>query len=655
MTPVFVDTETQSLADLKQVGGRRYAEHSSTRLICAVFAWDDNVVSWVPDEIGFNLDPRIRRGANLPACVPWNRGFAAHNAMTFDRHIARRFFPYKGPWLDTLHMARAAGLPGSLDMLGERFTGQGKDPAQKILKKFMVPGRKGWGQGAIEAIVRYCRRDVELLQKVYDILKPHPFNDLPGVIQADEEINERGLYFDGTLAARIAQVSTDLIEVCGDEIESISTLKRGDLRSHPKMMKWLADQGVYLDNLRRSTVQDFLSDPEKALGDEDGIGISPSVARVLSLRNACLRITGAKLERASAICSSDNRIRDLFGYHGAHTGRWTSRAFQVQNLPRGVEGVDVESLIADLSLDTVRNVARDCNCSPDDVLSTLIRPCITAAPGNTLIVSDFNAVEARVIAWLAEEPEMLRIFREGEKLYEATAAVMFGVKVAEVTKGQRQAAKVASLLCQYGGGANKLGDFASMMQIDLAAIGVSAEFIVETWRDKFPLIAGVKEGEYRTGGLWKDVEFAFKAAINGGNIRAAKCRFWQMDQSVMVTLPSGRNLCYRLARLEDRVPVYGGDAKPTIVYQAPRFETTTYGGKLVENITQAVARDLLAEKLVENEYVVLHAHDEIVCEVLETEAEARRERLEVSMSTSPVWAAGMPLKAEAFITKRYKK
>lgn len=822
-TPVYIDFESQSALNLREVGGRVYAKHDSTKIICLCAKVDAISYAWVPTETCGSL-PRftntgveVQRGIHCPAPITYalsnGRPVCAHNWSHFDRFLWDRFIGIPVRWVDTQQLARAAGLPGALDKLGTIFRGQGKDrPGAAMLKKMYTltwdDKKNAWVNkwtlpGGVMKVVEYCLDDVEAMERVYDVLHTHPFYD-PDIVEKDREINDRGIGFDEGLAAKIAAVSAQIVCDAGRDIEEITggEVKAKDLKRRDFILKWLEGNGVKLKNMRRETIDTFLEDPGSFVrtddGDDEALGINPVVTKVLSLRNAAMRITGAKLERASAVCIG-GRIYDLFNYCGAFPGRWTSRVVQVHNLPRGVEGLDVPLLCDDMSYGSVRKEAERLGeiqshpVSADDVLSSMIRPCFRAKDDYAFAIGDFSQVEARCLAWLAGDTEYLNLFRRNEPLYEGTAAQMFGVSVTEVTKTQRQAGKVAVLACiaqgskvltrrgyvpieelaasaevwdgyqwvKHGGvvprgvktcikrcgvwmtpdhkilttpydpniytevwveakdltdqspvpvlhhgeedlypttrwdnsdetievetydimncgprnrflvkeivvhncgfgcGKDRLGDFASNLGIDLEAMGLTAETIVEAWRTAHPKITGEIDGEYegrpiRRGGLWKDLEEGFKTACEGGSTRVGKVRFQKHGQSVLLVLPSGRSLCYRKARVEERMDKFGR-SRPTCLYESPKGLVKTWGGTLAQNLTEAVCRDILACTMRKYDDVVLHVHDELVREVpMSTVTECLYDLI-LSMSTPPQWAEDFPMSADGHTAPRYTK
>jgi DNA polymerase len=303
-------------------------------------------------------------------------------------------------------------------------------------------------------------------------------------------------------------------------------------------------------------------------------------------------------------------------------------------------------------------------------VSALLRPCLRAAPGKVLVVADFASIEARGVAWCAGEQGLLERFAAGGDVYCDLAGRLFGYAVTRAHERERKVGKIAILGCGYGMSARKFAEHARKHGVDLAAAGITAEE-VEGYRDTYPAIAGHKAGDgdrvWREGGLWRDIEtLALAAIVLNESHQAGRCRFRNADGTLLIELPSGRLLRYRNARVETRIPAFCDrlglprKSRPTLVFDSPRQPgESTYGGKLVENIVQAICRDLLVEALLGCERaglpVVLHVHDEIVAEVPAAEAEAALRRLAEIMSRPPAWAAGFPVEVEAYTAERYFK
>lgn len=677
--PVFVDLETRSALDLAEVGGHRYAVHPSTEILAAVALLPDLLVVWTPllttpladaglwpadyENCRIHRRPvRTFAGPSLPApladAVAAGRAFCAHNADGFDALVWRaRGLPSPSTWIDTLPAARVAGLPGSLDEIGRRLFGRGKHEGAAAVKRLCRPDdRGGFTMPSREdtlAVACYCAADVLLVAAL--AAEVRGFCE-PDVLAADRAINERGVAFDQTLARALirlderlaAETATAATEATGGAVVA------GDLTRITFLLGWLRAQGVEIPNLQRETVEGLLATD----------ALPPGPRAVLQARLAAARATGGKLKAALAALDTDGRLRRQFVFHAAHTGRWSSRGVQLQNLPRCPPDLrDLPALVA--AADSPSRFRRlvPAGVSASAAVSALVRPCFRAAPGKLLCVADFASVEARGLAWCAGEQELIDRFAAGGDVYCDLATRLFGRSVTPDDKRERAVGKTAVLGCGYGMSAARFAEHARRAGIDLAALSVTAEEVVNRYRAAYPAIAGFRtdgDGEWREGGIWQRVDAVARGIVLLGEPSGvARCALSRDRNTLIVQLPSGRCLRYRNARVEYAAPPgreWG--ARPTLFYDNPRNGAeSTYGGKLVENIVQAVCRDLLAAALVACEReglpVVLHVHDEIVVEVPAADAERALVRLVEIMSRAPEWAAGLPIEVEGFASERY--
>jgi len=321
-----------------------------------------------------------------------------------------------------------------------------------------------------------------------------------------------------------------------------------------------------------------------------------------------------------------------------------------------------------LTLNAIKAAAVGAKGTPGDVLNTLLRSVLTAAPGKRLLILDYGSVEARGVAWCAGEEALLAVFRDPHAdVYCEMASRVYGRVITKRDPERNRVGKPTILGAGYGMGAPKFATYCALAQIDLAAAGVTAEQCIEAYRDAYPAIAGVKSGKYRRGGLWKGYQKAAMGAVQKGDVRTCgRCRFFARDGHLVIELPSGREMMYRNAAVAERVPGYCAMLglpevpRPTLVYTHPHgYEGMLYGGLLCENIVQAICRDLLATAIVLLEHaglpVVLHVHDEVVCEVEKRGHEGALREAARIMSTPPKWAEGFPVVVEGFAGVRYTK
>ncbi len=384
---------------------------------------------------------------------------------------------------------------------------------------------------------------------------------------------------------------------------------------------------------------------------------------VLRARLAVARVTTGKAQSLLDRVCADGRLRGILAYYAAHTGRWAGRGFQPQNLPRAR---DLPEDIYDTPENAPR-VAQDRDLQTAEVLGSLLRGCVHAAPVKYLAVGDYSQVEARVLLWMAGDEANLEPYRRGEDPYRRLGARIWSCEPDAITKAQRSICKVIILACGFGGGDGALTAYAEKMSVDLTEAGISPKDLVDGWRDAHHLVAGARRGVWTTpdgrqcvvrrGGMWKKLQAAaIGVAQRGESGQAARCSLRRVGADMGILLPSGRELIYREARYQEMDDRWGGRSM-SITYRHPRGNVvSTYGGRLAENVVQAAARDLLAEALVtlerEGLRPVLHVHDEIICEV---DHESDLERVEEIMRRVPPWAEGLPVDVEGCIGRRYSK
>lgn len=605
--------------------------------------------------------------------------FVGHNATGFDAPFCRRILGVKATWLDTLHVARIAGLPGGLDAIGTALLGVGKHEGSKVLRLFYdadkpAPFRQLW------TLVSYNIADCLITARLLDEVTPWLDDVETPLIRLHEQINARGVRYDAALGAALVEYSHRAREEAGAEIEAMTqgALSRKDLRSRVKMMAWLASVGFATPDLRKETLNRLIADPDAYfLGEEEtGVqfaSVAPIVPRVLRLRSAATRITSAKIERIREQVGPDSRLRRMLVYHGAHTGRFSSRVVQLHNLSRGVAKCRVADLLAD-GVPTYDAIAAEAQrlrtagmgwVTVDDVLATLLRYVLTASPGGVLGIVDYAAIEARGLAWLAGEEKLVDAFRAGRDVYCDFGAMLFGRLITKKDEAERQIAKVTVLGAGYGLGSEKFAFYAANAGVDLASVGVTAEQCIEAYRDAYPHIAGRRVEQrsdagyvVRQGGVWRNLSDAVFAAVRDGRqTNVAKCTVGTWGGHLVIALPSGRELIYRNARVEDVIPRWGGDPRPAVTYDHQHgYRKQLYGGLIVENVTQAVCRDVLTTALLRLDAagfpIVLHVHDEIVAELRDA---ARLDEMQRLMSEVPTWAAGFPIAVEGHTSTRYGK
>jgi len=691
---IVVDLETQSNVDLRERGGFVYAE--ACKLICASWSEDGETFHvWFPHHARFPQhhidthlsDVTLHFGGEPP--IPRDRPWCGHNAFSFDEPVWEALYPDHLPtaWQDSQCLALAAGLPAGLNQISIRLFGEGKqESGAKVLKdasNSMAPVPPP----VAAAIASYNVQDVKLQGWVMEEIEAS-YHQTPmeaRVLAAHRLINRRGVALDAGLITKLHRLSDDSVDYAVDEIRKLTdghlhSLKC--LRSRTKMIKWIDDMGFKCPqtggkaSLRREIIEQWIDEQEEeeeeeaaeaSAEDAENDAEAPAklfeVINVLQLRQMAMRTTGHKLAAAGLSVNSDGRARGLSQYHGAGTGRSAGRRVNFKNLPRPKEGIDfwglvdgeltLECVLQSLAAATVSPGAR--RPTPDDVASAMIRGIILGP----MLQGDLSNIEVRVLAWLAGEDWLLETLRAGDDPYIAFVKKVTGKSV-DRKHPLRQVFKVVELGAGYQIGATKLAVYLATQGVDLEALGLTAAQLVEDYRNAHPKIAGEVVGTWegksiRREGLWQNYEAAALACIRSKlPIHVGRCTFEYARGHIYVTLPSGRQITYRNARIESQ-PYYG-KWRDTVVYQSARFKSVAmYGGKWAENITQAVARDVMVEMLVLTEEnglcPILEVYDEIGCEC---DPSLLPEFARI-MTTVPTWCPDMPVDAEGTWLPRYAK
>ena len=643
-----VDIETFSSVDLGKSGVYRYAESEDFEILLFGYSVNGSPVRVVDLACGENLPEEIRKAISDPTVMKW-----AFNAQ-FERICLSRFLgmptgEYLDPvsWHCTMIWSATLGLPMSLAGVGtvlglekQKLT-EGKD----LIRYFCVPCKATKVNGGRtrnlpehdwtkwERFKSYNLRDVETEMEIQKKLSrfPVPENEWRNYC-LDQKINDRGVALDMELAHRAVQCDNQYREFYLRQAREITGLENPN--SVLQLRDWLWERGVELDSLSKNAVQDLLPDTD---GD---------VRKVLSLRQELAKSSVKKYAAMENLVCRDSRGRGLIQFYGAsRTGRYAGKLLQVQNLPQN-HLPDLETaraLVQSGNFDALEMLYD----SVPNVLSELIRTAIVPKKGCRFIVSDFSAIEARVLSWFAGEQWRLDTFTQGGDIYCASASQMFGVPVEKhgINGELRQKGKQAELACGYGG---SVGAMKSMGAVRMGVKEEELQPLVDAWRQANPRIVQ----------FWWEVDRAAKTCVKQHvPTQAGRLRFEYQSGILFIQLPSGRRLAYAKPRMgENR---FGGEA---ITYEGvgtgrkwERLET--YGAKCVENIVQGTARDLLALALLRLEQagypVVMHCHDEAICEVPIGQGSVKE--VNRIMAVSPEWAEGLPLKADGFETEFYKK
>ncbi|WP_077320773.1 DNA polymerase [Bifidobacterium breve] len=654
MRMLSIDIETFSPVQLAKTGLYPYAEHPDFELLLFGYSIDGGPIEVVDLASGETLPDEVLAALVDPSVVKW-----AHNAA-FERVCLsawlRTHHPelladgFLGPrqWRCTMIWSAYLGLPMSLDAVATvlNLDVQKDTVGKKLIKQFCTPatpsvlngGKRrnppsadptGWAR-----FIDYNRRDVEVELAIHERLASFPMPDDEWDTYAlDQRINDAGILLDHTLVDNAVAVDEHHRNATLARAQTLTGLENPN--SPIQLKQWLASRGCALESLAKAEV-------DAALDNATG-----TVKEVLKLRGDLAKSSVKKYVAMHNVAGSDGRARGLIQFYGAgRTGRFAGRLVQVQNLPRNYlpDLNQARGLVRTGNLDALELLYD----SVPDTLSQLIRTAFIPSTGNRFIVADFSAIEARVIAWLAGETTTLQAFRAGKDLYCETASRMFGVPVEKhgINAELRQKGKIAVLACGYGG---SVGALKAMGALGMGLAEHELKPIVDAWRAANPHIVQ----------LWADVEETAIAAITSRQpLRLRNLRFTVESGILFIELPSGRRLAYVQPRLgENR---WGGTSITyTGTTTARRWgQLETYGGKLVENIVQAIARDLLVTGMhavaKAGHRIVMHVHDEIVIDEPLGSGFTVTDACQL-MSTLPTWAEGLPLDADGYECGYYRK
>ena len=662
MIHLSIDLETYSDVNLKKTGLYRYVQSPAFEILLFAYSLDGAPTQVVDMAQGEKIPLEVVHALTDPQCLKH-----AYNAA-FEWYCLSKYMGVQLPpsqWRDTMLHGLYAGYTAGLDATG-RALGIPEDKqklatGKALIRYFCVPCKPTKSNGGRtrnyphhdpekwELFKTYNGQDVVAEMEIERRLSVFP---VPDFVQKQWEtdllINARGVAVDMDFCEGALELGETIRAQLTDEAVQLSGLQNPN--SVKQLARWLsAETGDDITSLRKETIKELL-----------GRDNADHVQRMLEIRQELGKTSTKKYDAIEAAVCDDGRVRGLLQFYGANrTGRWAGRLVQVQNLPRTyTEPLEfARELVKGRKLDALRTVYG----SPNDTLSQLIRTAFVAAPGNVLIDADFSAIEARVISWLADEEWRLEVFRTHGKIYEASASQMFGVPLERIKKGNpeyslRQRGKVAELALGYQGGVP------AMRQMDTGKLladlsDEEIKDIVDKWRNTNPKIRN----------LWYSFnDAAIRVIQNGGSLRVRCCTFARECDCIRgttcmtISLPSGRKLYYvEPAVGENR---WGG---PSITYMGVNDKNKwgrieTYGGKLVENVVQAIARDCLAQAIEHLEAaglpVVFHIHDEVVIDTAAFDTnDAMLDKVVKIMSTPIPWAEGLPLGADGWVGAFFKK
>ena len=653
MKTLSLDLETYSSVDLGKSSVYRYVESPDFDILLLGFSADGSQVQVVDLAQGEQIPPKIIDALSDERVHKWafNANF---ERVCLSEWLRRNSYPlhnehYSTPddpcmgyldpvgWHCTMVWSAYLGLPLSLKDAGfvlgldkQKLT-EGKD----LIKYFCVPGKDGQRHLPVDApdkwstFKAYNLRDVETEMGIQERLRKYPVPDAVwDQYHLDQQINDRGIAVDMTLVRSAIAIDECSHDELTAKLQELTMLENPN--SVQQMKDWLADNGLETETLGKKQVAELLKTAPEPLRS------------VLVLRQQLAKSSVKKYQAMEATVCADGRVRGCFQFYGARTGRWAGRNIQLQNLPQN-KMPDLEqarAIVRAGDYDAVRMLYD----STPDALSQLIRTAFVPRSGHTFFVADFSAIEARVIAWLAGEDWRQQVFADGKDIYCASASQMFGVPVEKhgINGHLRQKGKIAELALGYGG---SVGALKAMGALEMGLQEEELKPLVDAWRTANPMI--VK--------LWWAVDDAVMTAIRmRSSTETHGIRFTCQSGMLFITLPSGRQLSYVKPRIGENQ--FGSPAATYMGTNAARQwdRLESYGPKFVENIVQAISRDVLcyAMQTLRCCSIVAHVHDELIIEV---DPRMSLEAVCEQMGRTPPWAPGLQLRADGYATDFYKK
>ena len=645
MKTLSIDLETYSSADIGKTGVYRYSESSDFEILLFGYSIDGAPVQLVDLTCGERVPEEVRDALSDPSVTKW-----AFNA-SFERICLSRWLglpsgTYLEPdqWRCSMIWSAYLGLPLSLAGVGAvlKLDKQKLDTGKDLIRYFCKPCRptkKNGGRtrnlprhdpGKWEQFKSYNLRDVETEMEIQKKLARFPVPEFVwDEYHLDQEINDRGIRVDMQMVKNAIEVDDWSHFDLTSQLQTLTALENPN--SVAQMKAWLTQHGMEIESLGKKEVAAMLKDAP------------PDMREALILRQQPAKSSVKKYQAMQNCVCADGRAHGMFMFYGANrTGRFAGRLVQLQNLPQNhMDDLEqARALVRSADYDSLKLLYD----SVPDVLSELIRTAFIPYEGGKFIVADFSAIEARVIAWMADEKWRLEVFKNGGDIYCASASQMFGVPVEKhgINGHLRQKGKIAELALGYGG---SVGALKAMGALEMGIPEEELKPLVDAWRDANPNITE----------LWWDVDRAVKEAVD---LRTSSethgIQFVYESGFLFICLPSGRRLAYVKPRIgENR---FGGES---VTYEGvggtkkwERLES--YGPKFVENIVQALSRDILcyAMKTLRCCNIVAHVHDEII---IEADPKVSLEAVCEQMGRTPPWAKGLILRADGYETPFYKK
>lgn len=699
MTTLHLDLESRSTVDLKKAGTYLYATHPSTDIWCVAYATDDAPVElWVPGQpLPDNLKSYIANGGSI----------TAHNAM-FERlmwwYVLMPRYGWPKPKIEqfrcTMTMALAMSLPGSLEnAAGAVGLTIGKDmKGHRRMMQMSKPRDEDWSgkptwwddQPRREELYAYCKQDVEV-ERALDKRLLNLSQKEQELWWLDQRINDRGVSVDLSACRNAVRHVDRAKDKLDERMRQVTSNAVASTNAVAQIVSYLSTVGVTTDSIGKDDLLKLL--------DRDDL---PEKARaVLELRQEGSKSSTAKLQAMINSSDTEGRSRGVVQYHAASTGRWGGRLWQPHNLIRDMlHWEDVERFFSLLPRKDGGDAIEFLLGPVPSVVSKCLRAFVVAKEDHELLVSDFSSIEACVLPWLAGQEDALEALRRGEDMYNKAAADVYGRKIdrknVKADEAPGQVGKVIVLALGYEGGIAAFAQFAKNLRVDMATVyptlwgsatpeerknaerayamykarssqpvslpfGLASDIVKQRWRAK----------NDRIKQYWRDLNDAALAAVRSPgqtfSAGAVPVRYKVSGSFLWCQLPSKRALCYPYPKIgptrmpwdnDDGTPVYKDAVRYKGVNEQKQWgDHFLYGGLLAENVTQAVARDLLAEAMVRAESagfpVVLHVHDEVIAELPIGNGDIKE--FDRVMCQLPEWAAGCPVTAKGFRTRRYRK
>ena len=641
MKTLSIDLETYSSVNLQKCGVYKYAQSEDFEILLFGYSVDGGEVKVVDLACGEKIPDEIIEALSDETVIKW-----AFNA-TFERVCLSN---YLGEWLNpeswhcTLVWSATLGLPLPLEGVGAvlGLEKQKLTEGKALIRYFCVPCSPTKSNGdrtrnlpkhdmeKWQLFKAYNKRDVETEMSIQDRLSRFPVSEqIWDEYHLSEEINDRGIGIDRELVRRAISIDQKSREQLTSALQNVTKLENPN--SVQQMKGWLSDNGLQMDSLGKKEVAAAIKTAP------------PDLTEVLSLRQQLAKSSVKKYQAMENAMCRDDRARGMFQFYGANrTGRFAGRLIQLQNLPQNhmPDLAEARSLVSDGNYKALELLYADI----PDTLSQLIRTAFVPQEGRKFIVSDFSAIEARVLAWLAGERWRMKVFEEGKDIYCSSASQMFGVPVEKhgINGHLRQKGKIAELALGYGG---SVGALKSMGALEMGLTEEELQPLVNAWRDANPMITM----------LWWDIDRAVKTTVKQRIHTEVHClKFDYKSGFLFMTLPSGRRLAYVKPRMG--VNQFGSES---VTYEGvgatkkwERLES--YGPKFTENVVQAIARDILmyAMQTLRCCSIVAHVHDELI---IECDRRVSLDAICEQMGRTPPWADGLILRADGYECDFYKK